>query len=166
MMGLDANRCPSSIGTKEASMSIHYSIVPKDLHDLSLAPVAVMIDRNLERLRDMDQTEIVGHLELMLDRPERTGSRDERAERIRETALRNVDCHGWRAEITVDNTRIRLIGGSVTLDLGLSANIMKFIDEGARRKSDAVAGSVRQVGGTLSDALSQTPVRRHVEAQA
>ena len=38
-----------------------------------------------------------------------------------------MDCHGWQGEITADSARLRLIGGSVTLDLGLSANILRFI---------------------------------------
>ena len=109
-------------------MSMHPYVLPKDPHDLSLAPVAVSIDRNLQTLRDLEPFEIIGYLELMLDRPERTGSREERATRILETALRNVDCHGWHGDITADSARLRLTGGSVTLDLGLSANILQFID--------------------------------------
>jgi hypothetical protein len=108
-------------------MTMHPRLLPKDPHDLSLAPVAVTIDRNLQTLRDLEPSEIVGYLELMLDRPERTGNPEERATRILETALRNVDCHGWQGEITADSARLRLIGGSVTLDLGLSANILRFI---------------------------------------
>ena len=109
-------------------MSTHLSVMPKSPHDLSLAPVAVMIDLNLRPLRDIEPFEILAHLELMLDRPERTGTRDERADRVLETALRNVELHGWKGEITADSSRIRLSGGSVTLDLGLSATILRFID--------------------------------------
>ena len=90
-----------------------------------------MIDRNLQRLRDKEPGEIVGYLELMLDRPERAGNREERAGRILETALRNVDRHGWNGEITSDGARLRLTGGSVTLDIGLSANILRFIHSGS-----------------------------------
>jgi hypothetical protein len=113
-------------------MSVQFSVLPKNPHDLSLAPVAVTIDRNLQPLRDLEPRAIVGYLELMLDRPERDGNRQERAARVLETALRNVDCHGWNSEITHDNARLRLTGGSVTLDLGLSANILQFIDDDAR----------------------------------
>lgn len=108
----------------------HSSLLPKGPHDLSLAPVAVMIDRNLQVLRDIEPHEILASLELMLDRPERTGTCDERADRILETALRNVDLHGWSGHITADQSRVRLTGGSVTLDLGLSATILRFIDGG------------------------------------
>jgi hypothetical protein len=43
-------------------------------------------------------------------------------------ALRNVDRHGWEATITDDGCRLRLSGGSVTLDLGLGATVMRYID--------------------------------------
>jgi hypothetical protein len=109
-------------------MSTHLSVMPKSRHDLSLAPVAVMIDSNLQPLRDIGPHEILAHLELMLDRPERTNTRDERADRVLQTALRNVELHGWKAEITDDCSRIQLSGGSVTIDLGLSATILRFID--------------------------------------
>jgi hypothetical protein len=109
-------------------MSTHLSVLPKGPHDLSLAPVAVMIDRNLQLIRDIEPHEILAHLELMLDRPERTGTRDERADRVLEAAFRNVGLHGWKGEVTADCSRVRLTGGSVTLDLGLSATILRFID--------------------------------------
>ncbi len=108
-------------------MSTH--LLPKDPHDLTLAPVAVAVDRNLEFLRSSSVDEMAGRIELELDRPERTGTRKERAERVGMVAVRNVDLHGWEAEVTPDNARIRLTGGSVTLDLGLSASILSFIEE-------------------------------------
>ena len=104
------------------------TVLPKDPHDLSLAPVAVSIDRNLKTLRDIGPRGIVAALELVLDRPERTGSPDERADRILEAVLRNVDLHGWRARISSDFSRVHLTGGSVSLDLGLSASILRFIE--------------------------------------
>lgn len=104
------------------------SVLPKDPHDLSLAPVAVSIDRNLQTLRDLEPHGITVALELVLDRPERTGSPDERADRVLEAVLRNVERHGWKAQITSDFSRIRLTGGSVSLDLGLSATLLRFIE--------------------------------------
>ncbi len=103
------------------------SVLPKDHHDLTLAPVAVSIDRNLQALRDLEPHGVLAALELVLDRPERTGRPDERADRILEAALRNVERHGWKAHVTSDFSGIRLTGGSVTLDIGLSATILRFI---------------------------------------
>jgi hypothetical protein len=36
--------------------------------------------------------------------------------------------HHWKAEITDDAARLRLSGGSVTLDLGLSAALLDYIE--------------------------------------
>jgi hypothetical protein len=38
-----------------------------------------------------------------------------------------VDTHHWWAEITDDGARLRLTGGSVSLDLGLSPTLMHYI---------------------------------------
>ena len=45
-------------------------------------------------------------------------------------SARNVDLHGWTAEITDDATRVHLTGGSVTLDLGLGAAVTSYIEDG------------------------------------
>jgi hypothetical protein len=39
-----------------------------------------------------------------------------------------VNLHGWSAEISDDASRLHLSGGSVSLDLGLSAEILRYID--------------------------------------
>ncbi len=105
---------------------------PKSPTDLSLAPVAVEIDRNLQRLRELQPAAIAAELDLELDRPESlSASRDERSARILEVALRNVNLHDWNAEITDDDARLHLAGGSVSLDLGLSAAITRYVADGA-----------------------------------
>jgi hypothetical protein len=101
---------------------------PKVPKDLSLAPVAVSIDTNLERFRELDGEALRGKLELELDRPTGGASREERRKQILRAAVRNVDLHGWDAAITPDGARLRLHGGSVTLDIGLSAAIMRYIE--------------------------------------
>jgi len=107
-------------------------VVPRVPQDLTLAPVAVSIDRNLELLREQKSVQdVLSMLELELNTPERAGNPTERAERILEMALRNVDLHGWNAEVTPDYARIRIAGGSVTLDLGLSKTIIDFISSGS-----------------------------------
>jgi hypothetical protein len=106
---------------------------PKSPTDLLLAPVAVEIDRNLQRLRDLDSAAIAAELDLELDRPEsRSAGRKERRARVLLAALRNVNLHDWDAEITGDDARLHLHGGSVSLDIGLSATIARYIADGAR----------------------------------
>ena len=41
-----------------------------------------------------------------------------------------VELHGWQAEITDDAARLRLSGGTVSIDLGLSASILEYIESG------------------------------------
>jgi hypothetical protein len=104
---------------------------PKTPIDLALAPVAANLDINLARIRDVPPSEIEFQIALELDRPERSGSVEERMKRVLAVAVRNVDLHGWTPTITDDHCRVRLSGGSLSLDLGLSAEIKHFI-EGAR----------------------------------
>jgi hypothetical protein len=104
---------------------------PKVPKDLALAPLAAGIDLNLQRLRDRSPDEIAFELALELDDqegPETTEA--DRAERVLRVALRDVDLHHWHAEITGDGARLRLSGGSVSLDLGLSASILAYIGKG------------------------------------
>lgn len=105
---------------------------PKQQKDLALAPVAVGIDRNLQRMRDVSPHDVLAELELELDRPAMCTERVERAELVLRQALRDVDLHGWTANVTDDGCRIHLDGGSVSLDLGLSAGIIRYLEEGAR----------------------------------
>ena len=104
------------------------SLPPKVPRDLALAPVAVDVDLNLQRFRDLGQDEIRAELDLELDRPELRHTREERADRVLHAALRNVNMHNWSAQISADGARLRLSGGSVTLDLGLSASLLRYIE--------------------------------------
>ena len=103
-------------------------IAPKVPRDLALAPVAAEIDLNLQRFRDLSPDKLKFELDLELDRPEVRHTRDERAGRVLGVALRNVEMHRWDAAITDDGARLRLSGGSVSLDLGLSATLMHYIE--------------------------------------
>jgi len=106
------------------------TIPPKVPRDFLLAPVAAEIDLNLQRFRDLGPEELRFELDLELDRPEIRHTREERAARVLEVALRHVDLHSWSAAITDDGARLRLSGGSVTLDLGLSAGLLRYIEDG------------------------------------
>lgn len=107
-------------------MAIH----PKQPKDLVLAPVAAEIDINLQRLRKHEPSEVEAELELELDRPAKSGDRKERAELVLRQALRGVDMRGWTAVITEDGCGLHLEGGSVSIDLALSAGITNYIENG------------------------------------
>ena len=112
-------------------MTLH----PKTHKDLMLAPVAAEIDLNLRRMRDVSPRDVLQQLELELDRPAARTDRDERAQLVLEQALRNIDLHGWSAAITDDGCRLHLSGGSVSLDLGLSAGIASYIRDGVQLRA-------------------------------
>ncbi len=109
-------------------MTIH----PKTQKDLMLAPVAAEIDLNLQRIRDKSVEDIEAELELELDRPAMSADRNERQELILRQALRDVDMHGWSAAISDDGHRVHLEGGSVSIDLALSANLAAYINDGVK----------------------------------
>jgi len=118
-------------------MTIH----PKNQTDLMLAPVAAEIDRNLQRLRDGSPRDVMAELELELDRPAMYLDRDARAELVGRQAVRDVEMHGWTASITDDAARLRLGGGSVSIDLGLSVAIMHYIESGVEPMAPPVQAS-------------------------
>jgi hypothetical protein len=103
---------------------------PRTPTDFTLAPVAVGIDLNLQRLRDLSRGDIDYELQLELDKPLFANTREERAAQVLRAAFRNVDAHGWGGEITDDGSRLHLTGGSVTIDLGLGAAVMEYIEKG------------------------------------
>ena len=110
-------------------MTLH----PKGPTDLALAPVAAAIDLNLQRLRDRQPWEIDYELALELNLNTRGSTRADRASWVQQSAIRFVDLHDWQTEITDDGDRLRLDGGSVTLDLGLSAALLSYIEHGPTR---------------------------------
>jgi hypothetical protein len=107
-------------------MTLH----PRSSKDLLLAPVAAEIDLNLQELRDQSTGEIADALALVLNTDRAGTGRDQRARRVLDFATRLVDLHDWQTEITADAARLRLSGGSVTIDLGLSASILQYIENG------------------------------------
>jgi hypothetical protein len=109
-------------------MSLH----PKTPKDLALAPVAAGIDTNLQRLRDRHtDAEIEYELALELNEPVAAVDRAERATRVLAVALRDVDLHGWDAEVTEDGSAVRLRGGSVSVDIAVGAAVQRYVGEAA-----------------------------------
>jgi len=100
---------------------------PKTPTDLTLAPVAAEIDLNLQGLRDEDVESIADAVAFTLNSSP-AESRDGRAKQILELAIRGVDLHGWTVRISEDATRVQLTGGSVRLDVGLSARIRQYVE--------------------------------------
>ena len=105
-------------------------IHPKTPIDLALAPVAAEVDANLRVFRDRTEPEVELELALALDLPG-AHTREGRSSQVLRAALRDVESHGWAAEITDDNARLRLSGGSVSIDLGLGTALTSYIEAGS-----------------------------------
>jgi hypothetical protein len=111
---------------------LRMTLRPRVPADLALSPVAAGIDLNLRRLRDKSVLEIADDLIVQLNQPAPAETRDARARQVLRVALRDVDLHGWTATISPDATRLQLRGGSVALDLGLSAELQCYIEQPAK----------------------------------
>jgi hypothetical protein len=107
-------------------MTLH----PKSPTDLMLAPVAAEVDLNLASLRDRTEQEIELELAIALDLPG-ANTRQGRDSQVVAAAVRGVDPHGWEATITDDHNRLRLVGGSVSIELGLGTALTAYIDAGS-----------------------------------
>jgi hypothetical protein len=103
---------------------------PKVPTDLALAPVAAEIDLNLQSLRDAPVEAIFESIALTLNAGAPGSSPEDRADQVLAVATRDVELHGWQATVSEDATRLHLEGGSVSLDVGLSATIERFIEDG------------------------------------
>jgi hypothetical protein len=103
---------------------------PRIPTDLALAPVAAEIDLNLQSLRDESVKGVFDNIALALNAGAPGASRTDRADQVLAHATRGVELHGWNATVSDDATRLHLQGGSVTLDVGLSATIERFIADG------------------------------------
>jgi hypothetical protein len=106
-------------------------IRPHTPKDLLLAPVAAEVDHNLAHLRGKTPSEIDFDLALSFNIDTTGADATQRRGWILAEAVRDVDMHDWQAEITADATSVHLSGGSVTLDVGLSATIIDYIAHGS-----------------------------------
>jgi len=102
---------------------------PHSTADLALAPVLIGIERNLERLRTSDDLEYGLALELNDDDSSYACALD-RARRVREFAIRDVDLHGWQVEPSADMTGLAVRHGEYNVSLMLGRSLTRYIDNG------------------------------------
>jgi len=113
---------------------------PHSPADLALAPVLINIERNLEQVRDSDDLEY--SLALALNDDSRCyHSAAERAERVRQYAIRNVDLHGWQVTLAQDLTGLAVEHSGYRVSLMLGKQLAGYIEHGspARAKADGPA---------------------------
>jgi hypothetical protein len=103
---------------------------PHSAADLALAPVLIGIERNLARLRNSDDLEFELALELNDDDSFYSNSA-ERARRVVQGAIRNVDLHGWTVSPTPDEQGLTVSRGEYTVSLMLGLQLANYVEHGA-----------------------------------
>jgi hypothetical protein len=102
---------------------------PHSAADLALAPVLIGIERNLATLRNSDDLEFELALELNDDDSFYSNSA-ERARRVVQGAIRNVDLHGWTVSPTPDEQGLTVSRGEYTVSLMLGLQLANYVEHG------------------------------------
>lgn len=102
---------------------------PTNIADLSLAPVLIGIERNLAWLRDSSDLQYALAVELN-DDDSFYHSPDERAERVRRCAVRDVDLHGWHVAPTQDMYGLAVSHGEFTVSVMLGRQLTGYVADG------------------------------------
>jgi hypothetical protein len=102
---------------------------PHSLADLALAPVLIGIERNLARLRDGADLEFALALALNDDRSW-YHSAAERARRVLQAGIREVDLHGWTVSPTPDWHGLAVSHGEYSVPVMLGRRLTGYIEHG------------------------------------
>jgi len=111
---------------------------PHSAADLALAPILISIERNLAALRTCADLEFA----LALDQNDDDRwyhTPAERARRLRESAIRNVDLHGWAVTPTEDGYGLAVTHGHYSVPIMLGKRLTDYVEQGqaAARPSGA-----------------------------
>jgi len=109
---------------------------PHSPADLALAPVLINIERNLEQVRDSDDLEYSLALALN-DDSHWYHSAAERAGRVRQYAVRNVDLHGWQVTPTQDLTGLAVEHSGYRVSLMLGKQLASYVEDGSVARAGA-----------------------------
>lgn len=109
---------------------------PHSPADLALAPVLLLIERNLTRIRESGDLEYTFALELGDDAIHYRRA-DERADRVRRAATREVELHGWHVYVTADLQGLAVERGEHRVSLMLGKRLANYIEWGTAAQSAA-----------------------------
>lgn len=101
------------------------TVVPHDITDLRLAPVALAVDARLESFLDLDRDAIHGRVSIETN--SEASSKSERARNVVESVTYLLDLGGWHANLDVRG--LALTHGQHRLVLGIPQNLIDYIDE-------------------------------------
>jgi hypothetical protein len=102
---------------------------PHSAADLALAPVLISIERNLARLRDCTELEYELALELN-DDSAWYHTPAERAHRVQQLAIRDVDLHGWDVSPTPDQHGLAVTHGGYSIPVMLGKRLADYVAHG------------------------------------
>jgi hypothetical protein len=103
---------------------------PHSPADLALAPVLISIERNLALVRDCDDLEYSLALALN-DDSHWYHNAAERAARVRQFAIRDVDLHGWQVTPTQDLTGLAVEHSGYRVSLMLGRQLASYVEHGS-----------------------------------
>ncbi len=133
---------------------------PHSAADLALAPVLISIERNLARLRECADLEFALALDLN-DDDSWYHSPAERAHRVRQSAVRDVDLHGWAVQPSADLHGLVVGHGEYSVTVMLGQRLTGYVQMGRPAR---IPGSPS--GGNRHAQAGSVPGPEHEEAQS
>lgn len=109
---------------------------PHSAADLALAPILISIERNLTRLRESEDLGFALALDLN-DDDSWYHSPAERAHRVRQSAVRDVDLHGWLVHPSADLHGLAVSHGEYTVTLMLGHRLTGYVAQGPLARTGA-----------------------------
>jgi hypothetical protein len=109
---------------------------PHSTADLALAPVLIEIDQSLARLRSSEDLQFDLALELN-DDDSRYKNAVERADRIRQYAIRGLQLHGWHVRPTQDFYGLVVEHSGYQVSLMFGKQLTGYIEHGATLEGTA-----------------------------
>ena len=102
---------------------------PHSAADLALAPILISIERNLARLRTYQDLDFALALDLN-DDSHWYQTAAERAQRVQQSAIRDVDLHGWTVTPTADGHGLAVRHGEYTVSVMLGQRLADYVEHG------------------------------------
>ena len=111
---------------------------PHSAADLALAPVLINVERNLVPLRDSEDLEYTLALALN-DDDAWYHSAAERAGRVQEAAIRNVDLHGWHVSPSADFQGLVIEHSDYRVSVMFGKRLADYVEHGTVREATPAA---------------------------
>jgi hypothetical protein len=102
-------------------------VLPHDVVDLQLAPVALALDQELEVLGRLDGEALLHHILIATNRrAEDAADQTEREAMVVRVLTQFIDLHGW--EVTCDPRGVRLTHHDRRIVLGIPDSVREFVE--------------------------------------